>query len=173
MSVTFTDDLCAFRSDGAKRTPRGHLKASMPVAGLPRLAKEVEGGGEIDLDLHISRSADGVPLISGRVIARVVRNCQRCLDPVKQTLEIELRLGVAAPGTKPDVPDGYEVCEAESLTLGNLLEDEVLLALPMIALHDDRQQCGPLANRVEKSEHESESEPSRHPFAILENLKSN
>lgn len=173
MSVILTDDLCASRSDGARRTLRAHLKVRLPLADLPRLAEAVEGGGEIDVDLHISRSADGVPLVAGQVTASVSRDCQRCLDRVDQTLEIELCVGIAAPGTKPDLPDGYEACEAESLTLGDLVQDEVLLALPMIALHDDRKQCGPLAGKVEQSEHESESDSSRHPFVVLASLKTN
>ena len=181
MSVVLTHDLCSFRPNGApggapggaKGARQGHLKVSLPVASLPRLAEALEGGGEVDADLHIGRSATGVPLVSGQVRARVARSCQRCLDTVEQTVEIELALGVAAPGTDPELPEGFEVCEAESLTLGELLEDEVLLALPMIALHDDRQQCGSLAGRVEQAEHENESEPSRHPFAVLKKLKSN
>ena len=177
MSVVLTDDLCLFgpggAPGGAKGAREGRLKVSLPVASLPRLAEAIDGDGAVDADLHIGRSTTGVALVAGQVKASVARSCQRCLDTVEQTVEIELALGVAAPGTDPELPVGYEVCEAESLTLGDLLEDEVLLALPMIALHDDRQQCGSLAKRVEKMKHQNESEPSRHPFAVLENLKTN
>jgi uncharacterized protein len=173
MSIVLSADLCAFRPDAAKRAQVGLLKTRMPVVRLPRLAEAVGSGGEVDVNIRLSRSAAGVSLVAGQVKATVTQHCQRCLDTVEQTLDVELRLGIAAPGSSAELPEGYELYEAESLTLGELLEDELLLALPMISLHGDRRQCGSLAGRVEKMEGEYESEPSRHPFAVLKNLKSN
>jgi len=173
MSVELSNDLCAFGPEAANRVPRGRLKARISVAELPRLAEAVDAGGELDVDLEINASTEGTTLVDGQIHATLTRSCQRCLDKVRQKMNIEIHVGVAPPGMVVELPEGYEICEAESLKVGDLLEDEVLLALPMIARHEDPQQCGPVASVLVDEDQECDAESPRRPFAILESMKSN
>ena len=173
MSVELSNDLCAFGSEAANRVPRGRFKARISVADLPRLAEAVDAGGELDIDLAIDTSTDGTTLVDGQICATLARCCQRCLDTVSQKMNIEIHVGVAPPGMVVELPEGYEICEAESLKVGDLLEDEVLLAMPMIARHEDSQRCGPLASALVDDDQESDAQSTRRPFAILESMKSN
>ena len=75
--------------------------------------------------------------------------CQRCLEGVKFTLGIKSRLQLIGPGEEwPDedlVDDSADAVVAEKeLAVLTLIEDEVLLALPIAPRHE---QCeSPLAN---------------------------
>ena len=91
--------------------------------------------------------------------------CQRCLGGVKFPLNIRSRLQLIAPGEEwPDddlVDDSADAIEAEkALVVLPLIEDEVLLALPIAPRHE---QCeSPSANA---------GELGLSPFAALAALK--
>jgi uncharacterized protein len=100
--------------------------------------------------------------------------CQRCLEPVRWPLDLE-RSFLFVPGEEAaealDAESEHDVLALQPrLDLFELLEDELLLALPLIAMHDDctvtlPQQPADAAGRVGE-----EPEPV-HPFATLAALK--
>ena len=108
------------------------------VAAFPRLAREFTQGalfcrvvGRVDqrgsLSLHVS--------ISGEVGL----TCQRCLGDMRQAIEIERVLHLARNETELErldaLPDGDAILVGETLSLVDLVEDEVLLSLPLAAMH--------------------------------------
>lgn len=172
MSVALQDQLCK-HSPGPVSPGHGEgaLRLAVSLTELPRLADALEGSGTVDIDLAIERWDNAVPLISGTVDASLERRCQRCLEAMAENLELELRLGVVPPGSDLELPAGFEAYEAEAATVAQVIEDEILLALPMVALHDDRSDCGPLASELDKLSATTETEEKRQPFAVLESLK--
>lgn len=79
--------------------------------------------------------------------------CQRCLEAVPFLLNIDKRLRLISPGaTWPDDDvenEEFDVIEASNeLAVGLLIEDEVLLALPISPRHD---VCG--TPRMKESQH--------------------
>src|SRR5690606_4073601 len=95
--------------------------------------------------------------------------CQRCLQPVTQSLSGELCLAVVwdeeRAAVVPKTLDPLVVSD-DSVDLYGLLEDEILLALPIVAYHQEGQ--------CQRSGHYStgEVEESReNPFSILAQLK--
>lgn len=172
MSIALQDQLCK-HSPGPVSPGHGEgaLKLAVPVAELPRLAGVLEGTGTVNVDLAIERWDNAVPLISGTVNASLERRCQRCLETLAEDLDLELRLGVVPPESDLELPAGFETCEAEATTVAQVIEDEILLALPMVAIHDDRSDCGPLAGELDKLSPTTEAEEKRRPFAVLESLK--
>jgi uncharacterized protein len=91
--------------------------------------------------------------------------CQRCLGTVIEPLSITSRLWLVAPGRPwPDdelAEDSFDAVEAgKEMALLPLIEEEVLLALPVAPMHE---VCDlPVAMQ-------GEHEPS--PFAVLAKLK--
>ena len=116
------------------------IEGSIPLARLPRLADELlDRSGSLEIRLHGWQSASKAWLrleIHGNIMVR----CQRCLKSVSLPLGIDGTLQLIAPGeTWPDddlVDDGADAIAAdEELDVRSLIEDEVLLALPIAPLH--------------------------------------
>jgi uncharacterized protein len=77
--------------------------------------------------------------------------CQRCLEPFTMRLAQTSMLALIEPGDSEDyAPEGYEpfLMEEPKVQPVALLEDELIMALPLVARHFDKKDCGPLAERV-------------------------
>jgi uncharacterized protein len=157
------------------REGRG-LEGEIAVAALKRLADVVvEPVGELRCSLQgvgSIRRRDGKPGLELEVSGMLRLRCQRCLQVMDFPLEVSSRLlPIAAGEPWPDeedeedraaVPDEeWDAIEAShEQSVLDLVEDEVLLALPIVPRHD---ACEPPA--ATRDEHE----PS--PFAVLAKLK--
>ncbi len=146
----------------------GVLERSVGFDELPRLADLLTTTvGRLSVRLEGWRDDVGKSWLRLDVVGEPVLCCQRCLGGVSFPLEIRSRLQLIAPGEDwPDddlVDDSADAIAAdEALVLLSLIEDEVLLALPIAPRHE---QCeSPLA---------SASTHGASPFAALAALKKN
>ncbi len=107
------------------------------------------------------------------VNADVVMTCQRCLGPMPRRLESESRLVFAAEGS-PEIPDDHEAVggDPRQQDLATLVEDELLLSLPLIAQHEKGESCL-LPEGAGKPAIEAEPGEMRRPFAGLKDLLKN
>lgn len=144
----------------------GHLAGSVAIAALGRLADVIaDGAGELACSLDGGRDEDGKPYLHLRVEGVLHLSCQRCLSAMPFDVGIDSRLLLVAPGQEwPDEElsdDENDMIEADAaLAVLPLIEDEVLLALPIAPRHEDCRP--PLADGGDKK-------PS--PFAALADLK--
>jgi len=103
-------------------------------------------------------------------LGEVAINCQRCLEPVKQALDLVFRLGlVQDEAAIAALPEHYEalLVTGEPARVADIVSDEVLLALPLVPLHENDSRC----QSVLKEYQPQADEPRESPFAILEELK--
>jgi len=118
---------------------RAHLIGVLPLKAMPRLAQAgLDGTGEAQVDLHFGHAKIGnVYEMTGRLRATVRVACQRCLEPMALTLETDVRLLLLRPGERPEglAPEVEALVVDRPLRLSELVEDELLLAMPMIPLH--------------------------------------
>jgi uncharacterized protein len=142
------------------------VAGSAAVADLPRLAEVLaDDQGRLDCRLSGSRDGEGKSWLMLEVSGSLDLVCQRCLQRLVFPVDIQARLLLVQPGQPwPDeelVDDGYDAVAADrEMVPLSLVEDEVLLALPVAPMHD---VCTTPALEVE------EHEPS--PFAALAKLK--
>jgi uncharacterized protein len=154
------------------------LSGTLPLQGMARLAPSLlEGRGEVHVDLAFERGeSDNVLLMHGRLRARLRVTCQRCLEAMDLDLEAApwvmlLRPGARhAPGEENE-PDTLVVDKPLSLSV--LVEDELLLALPMVPLHEPGR-CVAGARVTDdggagESQADGKSRPS--PFSMLQKMK--
>ncbi len=150
-----------------------HLVGILPHGSLGRLSAAVESiDGDVRADLQFGRDLQRHLTVSGKLQCSVQLQCQRCLQPMPEQVEAEFRWGIvwseeqgkALPkDLDPVVQDGDE------LNLYQILEDEILLNLPMVAYHEqecvarDRFQFGADADKAD--------EQRENPFKVLEQLK--
>jgi len=117
--------------------------------------------------------------IRGEVRADLVLECQRCLGRIVLPVDVELDLAVIEVPEEADrLPDEVEPVwiEGDTLRLMDLVEDELILAIPQVPRHEDGQcetdwQSKPAEVKPDEARREDESDKP-NPFAALAALKS-
>lgn len=124
---------------------RGRLDGALPVAALSRLAAASHrASGLASAALSAGIDANGVRFIEGVVRAEVELVCQRCLEPFRWPLEAAVRLGLARDEAEAGrLQEPYEplLVPEGVVRVADLIEDELLLALPQIPRHADQAEC--------------------------------
>lgn len=123
----------------------GTLAGEWPAAALPRYAQLLhETTGVVRWRLAGTRDADGRKLVHVQVEAEPVLTCQRCFGPATYALRLDTRLApIATEAQAEQLPVQYEPLLAgdEGVAIAEVLEDELILALPLVALHEDEREC--------------------------------
>jgi uncharacterized protein len=116
------------------------LQAEMPrfAAGLTAAAGRVEASIGFD-------RFESTPLLEVRAKTVAELVCQRCLQPLRLPLCSESRVGLVTSIEQADrLPADVEPVwvEGRKVDLGELVEEELLLALPLVPVHErDDPQC--------------------------------
>lgn len=171
MSVALPEFVDAWRMVSARRSFAGAL----PIGAMPRLCEALanrEGVAQFELDF--GRDSLGTAYIDVRISAPVTLLCQRTLDPFVLPLVVENRLGlIKLERDESALPPGCEpllVNEDGRLNPSEVIEDELLLALPLIPINPDSKLPDYVAE-PEAEEFSNASERIDNPFAILRELK--
>ena len=169
MSLILPESMDAWRMVLARRSFVGEL----PVAALRRLCGVLaEQGGVVRYRLDFARGALDTAYMSVQAEALLSLICQRTLEPFAMPLVVGSRLGlIRSEREEAALPPGFEpllVGDDGRLCPADIIEDELLLALPLIPVAPGSS----LPDEVTGSGME-ESEPGRceSPFAILRELK--
>lgn len=141
---------------------------------MTRLSDSTQGVKD-DVSIYLSFAVDeqGLTVLYGKATANVELQCQRCNDNFEHGLEVEFcysPLGRRAQAK--DFPEAYEpvdVDENGEIDLYQLIEDELILALPQVAMHDEAD-CNVAAQDLVFGEIPLADERP-NPFAVLESLK--
>ena len=148
------------------------IAGDMEIAGMQRLAGRLAGSaGTVHAELRFGRDAGNVRYVRGRVRASLDLTCQRCLETLRFPVDIAVSLGIiGAAGEAESLPGEYDpllLDESETVSLGDLIEDELILALPIVARHA-RGECG---MQLPAAAPEASAEEETHrPFANLADL---
>jgi uncharacterized protein len=169
-------DVERFARDGAT------LEGAWPLGVLERLAEsQAEGVAPVGRELHWRASGQrfervGAPAevwlhLGARTAVRLV--CQRCLQAMEVPLEIDrsfrfVRNENEAAELDAQVEEDILVL-SRSLDLRELVEDELLLALPLVPRHEDCRH--PAAGLAEPPVTDEAPAERPHPFAALAALK--
>lgn len=151
------------------------LSGEAAFAQMPRLAGIViNRSGAAHIELRFGRDDQGVRGVQGRIVCEVELICQRCLQPLQLPVAIDVSLGIVLSEQEAErLPAHYDplLVGDEPLLVGDLVEDEILLALPGFPRHDPGV-CE--AAGADAAPADEEPPPGRpNPFAVLARLKSN
>lgn len=150
------------------------LAIDLPLARLSRLLESAcDDRGQLLGSLRFSRDPRGLPRLQGQLSATVALTCQRCLAPVDTALvaDVDLYLlGDERQAERLQDEEDYVVCEDGRCLLLELLEDELILALPLVPRHE---ACAPeIMSALAPAEPETVVEkPRDNPFDVLAVLK--
>ena len=162
-------------------TERAELDAAYPIASLTRLRQSLaDDGGAARAAFRFFR-VSGRPALDGDVAAEVTLICQRCLTAMRLPIEgrLELVFVTSEAEAAGELPEGLEPALAPhgKASLAAVVEDELLLSLPLVAKHADPEQCaraaGPERVAAETAAAARREESVQRPFADLKDrLKS-
>lgn len=167
-------DVAAFAQAG------GRLSGQLEVRALPRLAQELGSRADERL-LHWQlqgerRSAvDGSvrPALHLQVQLHAPLACQRCLGALETPLTVDRHFifvpDEAAAEAMDDESEDDVLALAEDFDLHPLLEDELLMALPLVPRHETCPE--PVTMSAESEGFAQEQARVEHPFAALAALK--
>jgi len=155
-------------------TARRSFEGTLPIASLKRLCEALAGSeGEVSFELHFGRDELDTSYIHVRAQASLELTCQRTLDPFMLPVVVDTRLGLIRSereeaGLPPDC-EPLLVAENGRLDPSSVIEDELLLALPLVPVNPDSS----LPDEVTGSHpaDAAEVEQKENPFAILRELK--
>jgi len=116
-------------------------------------------------------------LIIGHISANLELVCQNCLEPFSAGLESSFRWVLVADEDALialNSDDEGVICGEDSVNIVDLLEDELLVSLPMVAKHNEGE-CSFVAqhtddNAISAASGESDTD-TYQPFASLAELK--
>ncbi|MBL4585306.1 MAG: DUF177 domain-containing protein [Pseudomonadales bacterium] len=148
------------------------MRGELPLSDLDRLCEQLVGSdGVVELELEFGEDEQGHTTIAGSASTKVELICQRCMDKMLHSVTANINLAlVADDDAVNELPDRYEPIMADRsgfLSLRCLIEDDLILALPIVGYHDEN--CGFVDEDAEK---EQDIEVSvENPFSVLEILK--
>ena len=150
---------------------RDHLEGVLAFADMPRLQKICGdrhlGEAKVTVDGGIDQQ--GLQYLRGEVVADIPLKCQRCLQTMINHLDIKFLLSpVHDDKEAAQLSKAYEalyLTQAE-VDLLTVIEDELLLALPLVPKHGAKN-CVPATRGSDDVNEEKHS----HPFAKLAELK--
>ncbi len=148
------------------------LNGALDLRRMERLAPLLYStDGVASVDLEFGTDDMGVMCVLGHVTAELRFTCQRCMQPMTHAVDAEIALGLVANRNDADrLPTHYEplIVEQVPTPLLPIIEDELLLLVPIVALHATGECAAP-------GQPDRMAEPAAqrsNPFAVLAELKS-
>lgn len=155
---------------------QGQVKGVIALSQLPRL-KEFVGQQSVNVEAQLSffRDEEGRQRVEGSITTKLVVACQRCLQPFAQPVQSSVNLVIVRSDEEsrnlPAELDGWQI-DDDQVELAHLLEDEILLAMPIVALHEECEMAASIAAQPSSKMQTSSTDNSKvNPFSVLAELK--
>ena len=139
------------------------LERQYPLSELPRLQDLLaDARGSVNARFAFARLGDGRAGASVAVQADPQLICQRCLQgfAFKVAADSEIEFASSEADAPADSPREIYLMDDGSVSLRDLAEEELLLALPLVAVCSTAETCGRAPELEKKS----------RPFAALQDL---
>ena len=159
------------------------INAGVAISEFSRLSDLLaDTDGEALVELVFSTDQQNNCQLTGKAVANLPLICQRCLEPFNLPTECELKLMMVSTNHQADnLQDCWEPVFVDDgeIDLHQLIEDEFLLALPLVTYH--QQDCvtvdvslhnKPLINHTVQPNKLNGKTQRINPFGVLKDLKS-
>jgi uncharacterized protein len=177
MSSTSPEHVLPRLIDPRKFAQQGvNFKGKVAISDMQRLNSLLANdSGEVQADLVFDIDEQRHRSLTGQADVVVEMTCQRCLDASKQPLQVFFNLAMVwsdeQASNLPNSVDPWIVEEGQS-DIYQVIEDELILNLPMVAYHDHDCIAKSLYSSDEKEAAVDEQESKQsNPFQVLKQLK--
>ena len=147
------------------------FEGSVPLAQMPRLVEVLaDSDGECRYVVEFYRDPLKIDVMHMQLSASLPLICQRSLERFVHQVEIDQRLGwISEESQEAAMPEGMEavlVDRGGDVSPLELIEDELLLAVPLVPVSPNASELDP-----EWVHEEALEEDKPNPFAALQTLK--
>ncbi len=136
---------------------------------MGRLAQYLsDDQGHVDFKLQFGINESGLRFVSSNINAIFNVRCERCLEPFQLEIDNQSLIGIVSNRQEAKLlPYEYEplLIEQDKLDLLEMIEDDILLCLPIAPAHSE-SDCP-----ASKLMQEVKENDTMHPFAKLKILK--
>ena len=147
------------------------LDGVVRVADMHRLNSSLTShDNTVAVNLQFGVDEQGITYLKGHIATRLELQCQRCMEPFKYEIMSNFVIGIVNTLDEANsLPEHYEPALAKegNLALRDLIEDEVILNLPIIPRHEP-ENCNVKLPLKDSGWEKSKDE---NPFQILKSLK--
>jgi len=159
-------------------TSQSALSGEVDLQGMPRLradcAEDVAGKAEWSVQGELRQARDGqaASWIHLQAKTKVPLTCQRCLKTVEQALEVDRSFRFVKDEVTADAQD--DESEEDLLVLSKdfdllaLVEDELLMALPLVPMHTS---CQSEHAPTSPDDSGANADAKPNPFAVLATMR--
>jgi uncharacterized protein len=147
------------------------LERRLSLRQLPRLVEAgALEGTRATAELAFGK-IEGRTTVEVQVSGELVLTCQRCLRPCTCMVNESASLVVMASDAD-EVPGGFEplLGHAERLSVTELIEEQLLLGLPLVPKHAKTALCGEAPAAIAAGASEAAADETQRPFANLREL---
>lgn len=148
------------------------IQGCIRVSELTRLTDLLcDDTGVLQVKCNLYADEEGYRHLTCTFSGILLMQCQRCLEPVAKTISSEVDLILVANEKLVElVPNKFNaiVVPDNKLVIREVIEDEVILSLPMFARHEE--PCC-IDEQVANSTSETLEPTKSNPFKVLEKLK--
>lgn len=140
---------------------------TVPLAELPGVASGV--AGSVAGRARFAR-ARGLATAELAVWGAATLECQRCMQPMRVPIDTVVKVAlVASEADVARVPSELEpvLASAGRISIGELITEELLLTLPIVALHGEGEPCAAPPTEPAAGAH---GQDTHKPFARLADL---
>ena len=161
-------------------------EGKIPIGDYPRLKELLfDHGGKgiddtlVDVKLEFTKTDTGLAVINGYIKTVLEMPCQRCLKAENVPLETELKVVLVASDEQAErLQEGYDtwLVEEHRLFIQDFIEDEILLALPFVVVHEaceTESVSAVVDNHLSDDKQNEYAQEKKNPFAVLKDLKLN
>ena len=164
------NDLPTFIDPSQLAHSHHRLTGQVALAQMTRIHDRLSDiQGDVLIDWQFGIDDKHRTKIDGYIKTQFIMLCMRCMQPMSWTIDAKTALILLKDGqSSDDIPDDYEGISLTitPISLTSLIEDELILALPLVARHT---VCP--SNEYVLSENVTEPLTPSNPFHILSELK--
>lgn len=150
------------------------LAGTIPLAGLGRLREGLTGdesSEQVNLSLSVDRDKAGRSWLNYRISLSASVICQRCLEPMAWQPELAGRWLLTKQLQVADEEVDLLLVDQGQVHIWKAVEDELLLALPMVPRHAEQCLDDDVSELVvSEAETQQPAQETRRPFAGLDEL---
>jgi uncharacterized protein len=149
------------------------LEGVIPIKDLKRLCPSLSSDeGQVLTSVAFGVDEQGTRFMRGHYNAHLILQCQRCMEPFESKVSGDLLLGIVTTENAIDeLPKDYDatVVKDGSFVIQDVIEDELILSLPLVPMHNSKNCKITLPLAIESAEiAETEKE---NPFKVIELLR--
>jgi len=157
-------------------TIRSDYRGVILSSEMPRLLGAVADiAKEVDVEVKFAKDEQGLTYFQGHMACLTSLICERCNEVFEHPIDVSFCFSPVQSvkeEEKDELPDVYEPVEVNDqgeINLFQTLEDELILSLPIVALHAE-EDCKQKRDKMSFGTIEPVDERP-NPFAVLKELK--